>query len=367
MNSHNFYNELVRQGLTMFCGVPDSCLKELCACITEHAPRERHIIAANEGNALALAAGHYMATGSPAVVYMQNSGLGNIVNPLLSLLDEEVYRIPALLIIGWRGEPGVHDEPQHVKQGKLTLPLLDTMGVASDILTSESQIATACEYMQRTGKPCALVVRKGTFEPYAGSKTPSAYQMSREAAIRCVLEHLDARDIVVSSTGMISREVYENRSSHEKDFLTVGGMGHASSIALGIALNKPGRRVFCLDGDGAFLMHMGAAPVIASLRLSGFKHVIFNNEAHDSVGAQPTVMSGVDLPQLLKGCGYGKVYLATSPQEIEEVWADFYNADVPALLEIRVSTGSRKDLGRPRERPEENKRDFMSFIQSDHV
>ena len=363
MNASKFYEALKEHGINMFCGVPDSLLKDFCACVTDSTPAERNIITANEGNALAVAAGHYLATGKPAVVYMQNSGLGNIVNPLLSLTDEKVYNIPALLIIGWRGEPGVHDEPQHVKQGKLTLPLLETMGIEYKILEYVSQIPEAFDYMERTNKPFAFVVKKGTFEPFPKEKAEPKYSLAREDAIKKVVSLMKEKDIVVSTTGMISRELYENRETHEKDFLTVGSMGHASSIAFGVAINKPDRKVFCFDGDGAFLMHMGAMPVIASRKLQNLKHIVFNNEAHDSVGGQPTVMGCVDIASVAKGCGCNKVYQVQTLEEIEGVWNEFYNLTEPCLLEIKVKSGARKDLGRPKEKPVENKQAFMTFVK----
>ena len=363
MKADELYDALAKQGLDMYCGVPDSLLKEFCACVSARSLTGRNIIAANEGNALALAAGHYLATGHPAVVYMQNSGLGNVVNPLLSLTDEEVYRIPALLLIGWRGEPGVHDEPQHVKQGKLTLPLLETMGIPYEILSDLSQVEDVCRAMMTSGKPHALVVRKGLFEAYSRAALPHREGMVREEAIRLVTTLMGERDLVVSTTGMISRELYESRETHERDFLTVGSMGHASSIALGIALAKPERKVFVFDGDGAFLMHMGAAAVVASCRAGNLKHIVFNNEAHDSVGAQPTVMGGVDLPRLAQALGYAKDFCARTPEELRQAWDEFYGSEAPCLLEIKVTCGSRKDLGRPKEKPWENKERFEQFIQ----
>ena len=363
MNANSLFETLKKNGVDLFCGVPDSLLKDFCACVTDNTSTEQNIITANEGNALALAAGHYLATGKPAVVYMQNSGLGNIVNPLLSLVDEEVYNIPVLLIIGWRGEPEIHDEPQHVKQGKLTLPLLDVMGTKYEILEDLSQVDSAFKYMQKNNKPFAFVVKKGTFEPSPKQQNQSQFNLSREDAIKQVVSLLKDTDIVVSTTGMISRELYENRSSHEKDFLTVGSMGHASSIAFGIALSKPQKKVFCFDGDGAFLMHMGAIPVIASRNLPNFKHILFNNEAHDSVGGQPTVMNSVNVVDVVSGCGYKYVYQAYSLDDILQIWSDFYASDGPSLLEIKVKSGSRKDLGRPKERPAENKKAFMKFIE----
>ena len=360
----DFYNALIQNKLDTFYGVPDSLLKEMCACIMDKTPFQRNIIAANEGNALAMAAGHYLATSNPAVVYMQNSGEGNIINPMLSLMDEEVYQIPALLVIGWRGEPGIHDEPQHIKQGKLTLPLLETMGIKYEILENVNQVDGAIQYMKSTNKPFAFIVKKGLFDIYPNKPKPQIkYPLIREKAIQIVLKKLKEKDIVVSTTGMISREIYENRLTHEKDFLTVGSMGHASSIALGIALEKEDRKVFCFDGDGACLMHMGAMAVIASRKPKNFKHIVFNNESHDSVGAQPTVMSQVDLPTLAKSVGYKNVFSVQTEQELEIAWPKFYYSDEIAMLEIKIKAGARKDLGRPKEKPFENKNAFMNFLK----
>lgn len=362
LNTSDFYRALHTCGFDFFCGVPDSLLKDLCACITDNTPHHKHIITANEGNALAVASGYYLATRKPAVVYMQNSGLGNIVNPLLSLTDEAVYQIPALLIIGWRGEPNCPDEPQHIKQGQKTLPLLDVLDIQYDILTDISQIHKAYAYMLEHQKPYALVVPKKTFEAYAKKASSPKYILSREEAITQIVSLLGKDDAVVSTTGMISRELYENRLTHEKDFLTVGSMGHASSIALGIALARPEQKVFCFDGDGAMLMHMGAVPVISSQQLSNFKHIVFNNEAHDSVGAQPTVMGRVDLVKTVMGMGYEKVFQVETIDQINDVWSEFYYHQGMCLLEVKVNCGSRKDLGRPKEKPIDNKISFMNFL-----
>lgn len=363
LKTNDFLNALKKEKIDFFCGVPDSLLKDLCAFMNKNCSSENNIITANEGNALALAAGHYLATGYPGAVYMQNSGLGNIINPLLSLVDEDVYQLPVLLIIGWRGEPDVPDEPQHVKQGKLTLPLLDTMKIKYEILKSTDQIKSACAYIKKENKPFAFIVKKGTFDTFPYEPVPSPYTLSRETAIKEIITLMKPDDITVSTTGMISRELYENRQSHEKDFLTVGSMGHASSIAFGIALKKTERKVFCFDGDGAFLMHMGAIAVIASRTPKNFKHIIFNNEAHDSVGGQPTVASTINIPKIAKNCGYKKVYTAKTLEELHTLWNNFYNSDGPCLLEIKVKRGARKDLGRPKEKPVENKRVFMNFIR----
>ncbi len=377
MKAEYFKEKLERQGITAYYGVPDSLLKSFCAYIKDNVPAEKNIIAANEGNAIGLACGHYLATGRPALVYMQNSGQGNCVNPLLSLMDEAVYSIPVLLLIGWRGEPGVKDEPQHITQGRLTLPLLETMDIPYDILsddeqTAAEQINAACTYMQRHKKAYALVVRKDTFEPYVlKKKRVSEYEMSREQAICAVAAAMNEADTVVATTGHISRELYEYRtrsgSSHSADFLTVGGMGHASSIAMGIALNRPERRIVCMDGDGAFIMHMGAAALVGNSGLRNFRHIVFNNAAHDSVGGQPTVADKVELEQLARACGYVSCHCASTEAELQLTIPGFLKEDGPSLLEIKVRTGARSDLGRPKTTPVENKRMFMSFLEEGHA
>ncbi len=364
MDTNSFFEELKKNGLDFFCGVPDSLLKNFCACIKDKVSYEKNIIAANEGNAIAIAAGHYLATEKPAVVYMQNSGEGNAVNPLLSLTDKEVYDIPVLLIIGWRGEPDKKDEPQHIKQGKVTLSLLDVIGIKYEILEDISQVSKAVQYIKKTNNSFAFIVRKGLFDTYKPqTETKNKYISERETAINAVLEKLSDTDIVVSTTGMISRELYENRQTHEKDFLTVGSMGHASSIAFGVALEKTNRKVFCFDGDGALLMHMGAVGVIASRNLKNFRHILFNNEVHDSVGGQPTVADKMNFSEIVKASGYTSVYSVTTIEELEKVWSDFYNNEGTNFLEIKVKSGHREDLGRPKEKPAENKKVFTEYLR----
>ncbi|MBE6266383.1 MAG: phosphonopyruvate decarboxylase [Prevotella ruminicola] len=385
-----FYQELAAYGINFYTGVPDSLLKNLCAYVTDHA--DHHIIAANEGGAMGIAAGHYLATGQIPVVYMQNSGEGNIINPLASLVDKEVYNIPVLLVIGWRGKPGVHDEPQHVKQGKVTLSLLETMGIPYSVLSKEEheaslQIKQAVESMQQSKECYALIIEKDTFEPYQLS-TVTAHpelSLSREEAIGIVASAIGPKDVIVSTTGMISRELFEyrtrNHQGHERDFLTVGSMGHASQIALGIALEKPDRRVWCFDGDGAAIMHLGGMAIVGSQAPGNYVHVVFNNGAHDSVGGQPTVGLDIDLPTIAKAAGYKQVVSVSSKEELErcldflrpfsskrpEVERARHDNDggnfSPLLLEIRVQKGNRKDLGRPTTTPIENKEALMDFLK----
>ena len=368
-----FYNLLKEHGIDCFCGVPDSLLKNFCAYVTDNTDAKHHTITANEGNAIGLAAGHYLATNKPALVYMQNSGEGNCVNPLLSLVDEDVYNIPVLLVIGWRGEPGVHDEPQHVKQGKVTLSLLDTMCIKYSVLEDNNDkvtevLNTAFDYMNSTKKPYTLIVRKGLFADYKlQNQKVNNYTLSREEAISEVIKALPKSSVIVSTTGMISRELYElrvkNNQSHESDFLTVGSMGHASSIALGIALEKDNREVFCFDGDGAAIMHLGAMAVNASKDLKNFKHIIFNNYAHDSVGGQPTVSYNINYKDVALALGYKKAYTVSSKEELEQILPTFIQEKEMSLLEIKVKKGARKDLGRPKESPQVNKELFMDFLK----
>ena len=373
----DFFIEALREkGIDCFAGVPDSLLKNICAYITDHFDAAHNIITANEGAAVGLAAGHYLATGQPACVYMQNSGEGNIINPLASLTDEEVYNIPVLLLIGWRGRPGIHDEPQHVKQGKVTTGLLNVMGVNYDVLSKEED--KAAKQIEKAVKSLAnkevfaLVIEKDTFEDYKLQNVEvNNLTMSREEAIQTVAAALGEKDCIVSTTGMISRELFEYRATmnqgHERDFLTVGSMGHASQIALGIALAQPARRVWCFDGDGATIMHMGSMAIVASKVPKNYVHEVFNNGAHDSVGGQPTVGLKIDLPTVAKAVGYPKSYSVSSKDELQKLLTSSFlhqtSCDGPILLEIKVKKGNRKNLGRPTTTPIQNKEALMAFLQ----
>lgn len=368
-----FFIEALREkGIDCFAGVPDSLLKNICAYITDHFDAAHNIIAANEGAAVGLAAGHYLATGQPACVYMQNSGEGNIINPLASLTDQEVYNIPVLLLIGWRGRPGVHDEPQHVKQGKVTTGLLNVMGVNYEVLSKEED--KAAKQIEKAAKALAnkevfaLVIEKDTFEDYKLQNVEvNDLSMSREDAIQTVAAALGEKDCIVSTTGMISRELFEYRAAmnqgHERDFLTVGSMGHASQIALGIALAQPERRVWCFDGDGAAIMHMGSMAIVANKAPKNYVHVVFNNGAHDSVGGQPTVGLKIDLPAVAKAVSYKAIYSVETKEYLQELLEKLKAQDGPVLLEVKVRKGNRKDLGRPTTTPIQNKEALMSFLK----
>lgn len=370
INPAFFIEKLREGGIDCFAGVPDSLLKSMCAYITDHLDASHHIVTANEGAAVGLAAGHYLATGQPACVYMQNSGEGNIINPLASLTDREVYNIPVLLLIGWRGRPGVHDEPQHVKQGKVTTGLLNVMGINYEVLAkeedkAENQIAKAIQAL-RNKEVFALVIEKDTFDDYKLLKAEvNNLTMSREEAIQTVTAALGEKDCIVSTTGMISRELFEYRAAmnqgHEHDFLTVGSMGHANQIALGIALAQPERRVWCFDGDGAVIMHMGSMAIVADKAPKNYVHVVFNNGAHDSVGGQPTVGLKIDLPAVARSVGY-KITISVSSKEDLLNELSTLNAEGPILFEVKVKKGNRKDLGRPTTTPIQNKDALMDFL-----
>jgi len=357
-----FLTALQKAGIDFFTGVPDSLLKAFCAAVSDTCG-DSHVIAANEGGAVALAAGHWLAASSPALVYMQNSGQGNAVNPLASLADPDVYSIPMVLLVGWRGEPGVKDEPQHVKQGKITLSLFETLGIPASVLPDDepAALALAADAVRRAvaeSRPVALVARKGLFAPRALQRKPADIaSLRREEAVETILRALPPRAVVVSTTGMISREVYETRErlghGHSRDFLTVGSMGHALMIALGIAKAQPDRPVVCLDGDGASIMQMGNLAIAGQSGCANLRHIVLNNAAHDSVGGQPTVGGAIDLPAIAAACDY-RVAPALD--------ALFAPSPAPSFLEIRVAKGARPDLGRPKEPPQANKALFMETL-----
>ncbi|MBQ9238988.1 MAG: phosphonopyruvate decarboxylase [Treponema sp.] len=373
-----FYDALVAHGTDFFAGVPDSLLKNFCAYVTDNAPADRHIISANEGSATALAAGYHFATGKIPLIYMQNSGEGNMINPLLSLADPDVYSVPLLILIGWRGEPGVHDEPQHIKQGKVTCALLDAMQVPYEILTDDeaalpAQLDKAYSHITAHSAPYALVIRKGTFADYTlQNNIPVNAEMKREEAIERIMLAASDRTAFISTTGMASRELYELREKHghghERDFLTVGSMGHASQIALAVAMQKSTRPIFCLDGDGAAIMQMGGMATVGTRKPTNLVHFVLNNGAHDSVGGQPTVGLEIDLPAIAKACGYERIYSVETAKDLDSALAEIKSTfdggkNALTFVEVKVAKGARKDLGRPKSTPQENKAALMAFLK----
>ncbi len=376
IDTKDFYDYMINKGLDFYVGVPDSLLKDLCAYIKKNTDQTHNITAANEGNAIGIASGYHIATGKFPVVYMQNSGIGNAINPLLSLADEEVYKIPMLLIIGWRGEPNTKDEPQHKKQGKVTKALLDAAGIDYIILDNENeghwkkQVDGIIDYLNHQGKSIALIVKKDSFSKYELEKAESKYTIVREQALECILSSISDKDIIVSTTGKTSREIFELRekssSGHANDFLTVGSMGHTSSIAFGMSIGTD-KNIYCIDGDGSFLMHMGGLAISASIAKKNFKYILINNGAHESVGGQPTIAFDINIKEIIKNMGFDHVYVASTLKDINlNMKKMASNPELSALI-INTKQGSRKDLGRPTLTPEQNKLDLMKKLSKTKI
>ena len=370
------YFEFIRSlGIEFFSGVPDSLLKSFCGYINDNV-KDDHIISANEGNAIGMAIGYHIASGKIPLVYMQNSGLGNAVNPIISLADKEIYSIPMLIMIGWRGEPGKKDEPQHLKQGRVMISMLEAMELEYFIISGNAKqdydsTRKAYDLALETSTPVAIVVTKDAFSSYSYNKINNNKIIfpvnSREEALKSIIKTIPSDSLVVSTTGMISREIFEARESlkqgHEKDFLTVGGMGHASSIAYTLSkYSSKSRMTFCIDGDGAAIMHMGALSNIGNSGDKNFKHILINNGCHDSVGGQETLGFDIDFEKLVSSLGYNFVQFKNQIS-LEENILSLVNACGPSFLEIKVPPGSRANLGRPTTSPVENKIAMKKFLR----
>lgn len=362
-------------GADFYTGVPDSQLKALCNYLMDEygINQKHHIIAANEGNCTALAAGYHLATGKVPVVYMQNSGEGNIINPVASLLNDKVYAIPCIFIIGWRGEPGVHDEPQHIYQGEVTVKLLDDMGIKSYIIgkeTTEEELTNVMSDFNevlKSGNDVAFVVRKGAITYDGKVEYRNDNTMVREEIIQHIAK-VSGEEPVISTTGKASRELFETRTangqSHKYDFLTVGSMGHSSSIALGVAINKPETKIWCVDGDGAVLMHMGSMAVIGANSPKNMVHIVINNGAHETVGGMPTVASKIDMVAIAKACGYPNAVCVDDFETLDKELVNAKKRNELTLIEVKCSIGARDDLGRPTTTARENKEGFMEYLRT---
>lgn len=369
-----FYDVLIQNNIDYFTGVPDSQLKAFCDYVMQkQGIGKNHIIAPNEGNAVALAAGYHIATGKIGMVYMQNSGLGNAVNPIASLTDQEVYGIPVMYMIGWRGQPGVKDEPQHVKQGKITLELLELLNIKYFVIKKTSELADIIRILDEEfkealakGQSVAFVVEKDSLEACGKMKNENANHLSREEAIKVIVDSIEQDSVIVSTTGKASRELFEYRENtnqgHEKDFLTVGSMGHASMISLAVTENS-NKKVVCIDGDGSLIMHTGAAALIGSRKPKNLVHILMNNGAHETVGGMPTISYDIDWENCVKAFGYKNAYKAVNETEITEAVKKAQKEVGPILIEIMVNTASRNELTRPSIKPIDNKKDIMAFIK----
>lgn len=362
-------------GADFYAGIPDSQLKELCNFLMNKygIDARHHVIAANEGNCVAIAAGYHLATGRVPVVYLQNSGQGNVINPVVSLLNDKVYAIPVVFIIGWRGEPGVYDEPQHVFQGEITLRLLEDMGIDAYAIgkeTSDEELSTVMEIYKGNlvkGKSVAFVIKKGAISYDKKIDYVNTNAMIREEVIKHIV-NASGENPVVCTTGKASRELFETRvtncQSHKYDFLTVGSMGHSSSIAMGIAVNKPNVKVWCIDGDGAVLMHMGALAVLGTNAPSNMIHIIINNCSHETVGGMPTVASNIDLVSIAKACGYPNAVCVNTYEDLDRELKLAKSRNELSLIEVKCAIGSRADLGRPTTTTIDNKCCFMEYLKN---
>lgn len=372
MKADKLLQALEQRGIHTIIGVPDSTLKQFCDGLQNYKGNINHYVPVNEGAAVGLAVGSYLADGKPACVYMQNSGIGNAVNPIASLANRDVYGIPMLFLVGWRGEPGVKDEPQHVFQGKITCKLFEVLSIPYEVIDKdttweqmESILTEAFETLSG-GEQFAIIVRKGTFEKDVPYTWENGNTLNREEALATILKEGGHEAILVSTTGKISRELYEQSDAlygtHENIFMTVGGMGHASMIALGIAKKRPKEKIICIDGDGAALMHMGALAFISSQSPENFVHIIINNQSHESVGAMPTGCQKINFSELAKNVGYSWTIRVSTLEELTKVLRNIDEQKGPILVEVLVSLDSRADLGRPRESARENKEAFMEYI-----
>ena len=369
-------------GISFAAGVPDSLLKNFCNVVETVFTENKHIVAANEGSAVALGVGHYLGSGELPLVYMQNSGLGNAVNPLVSLCDDRVYGIPTVMLIGWRGElledgSQLRDEPQHAKQGEITPAMLDVMNIPYITLDektdlSSGQVERLVTIAKTELRPVAILARKGSFAPTKSRVQNRTKDFpKREQIIEGILNLVPQDSVVVGTTGYTSREIFEYRSrfgeEHSSDFLTVGGMGHANSIAVGVANANPEKTVVCIDGDGACLMHMGG--FTESAKIPNLIHVLINNGVHDSVGAQDHSGKNLNFSNLASLFGYSKAFRVENMKQLSSCMTDLSNSagSGPYFVEVMSTAGARDDLGRPKSSPKQNKRALMTLLATEET
>ncbi len=375
MKIEEFVYKLHESGIETITGIPDSTLSQFCDYIENNGNNlfKSHIVTENEGGAVGIAIGEYLATGKAACVYMQNSGLGNIANPITSLAHQDVYGIPMLFLIGWRGEPGIQDEPQHKFMGRITIRMLELLEIDYSIIDNGTTMQELNDIFRKAeksfscNKQFAIVIKKGTFDKRELCTYRNGQELAREDAIREIVRWMQDDDLIVSTTGKISRELYEQmdsvRGNHKQVFLTVGGMGHAKMIAYGIAQRRGGQRVICLDGDGAVLMHMGGLAIIGQHPLNNLVHICLDNEAHESVGGMPTGAAGLDYCKIARDSGYPYVYEAETKAVLSEILKEVRNREELSFIQVKAAIGSRAELTRPKESPEENKRAFMDTME----
>lgn len=354
VNQQFLFDSLREMGVDFFTGVPDSLLNNFCLYLTENLPASQHVMAANEGNAIGIAAGHYLATGHIPVVYMQNSGIGNATNPLLSLSHDSVYGIPMVLVIGWRGDPAVGDHAQHRKQGELTPVLMKDMDIPYQILDADETVvekfAWAVAKAREISSPVALIAKKAILtEKVKKQDYPASELMNREEAISAVLDIIGPDAIYLATTGRATRELHENLkvrgwADAGKEFLNVGAMGHLSSVGLGIALAKPDKKVIVFDGDAAAVMHMGSLATNCRYPASNLIHLVLNNGVNESVGGQKSSGQVVNLTGIAAACGYQNPGKALSTKEEIAAFLEEPQNGTPRFIDLYVRQGIRSDM-----------------------
>ena len=362
-----FNHCFLKNGVDYFTGVPDSTLKEWLKLIF-YSGKFTNRIASNEGAAISNASRYYLATGNIGVVYLQNSGLGNCINPLTSLTDPEVYGIPMIMLIGWRGIPGQKDEPQHKKMGAITKEMLKVLGIPYSILNDDNyiqEINKSVELAKLNKKPYALIISPGFFDKYSDcTRSNNSTRMNREESIRSIVSIVKDNDIILSTTGKTSRELYEvcsdNNRGHSNNFYNVGSMGHVGAIGLEVALQKSKRLTFIFDGDGALIMHMGTLASIGEYQPKNLVHIVFDNESHESTGGQPTLSKAIDIAGVMRSCNYKQVEVVSDKASLIGILNTSISG--PLGVVIKITSFSRKNLGRPTSTPEETKTRFMEWI-----
>ena len=365
----NLINELKKININFYTGVPDSLMSEFSKSLHFDFNNEGHIISTNEGSALATGMGYHLATGETPLIYMQNSGLGNFINPYTSLMHQDVYDIPFLLLVGWRGEPGIKDEPQHVFQGKITKDLLNLLEIDTYKVGPKTQLSKIIEKIEKNlqnRRPIALLIQKNTFIKDSRSFEVNLELPKRKDALSSLVKMFDKNSLFISTTGKLSRELFELRVENQlpnDDFYTVGGMGHASAITFGLLQKIKKRKIICLDGDGSILMHTGNLSLIGNGEFENFVHIVFNNSSHESVGGQPNNFKNLDRKGLFGSLGYKNFFLINNIEELEKI--NLNNLTGPIYLEIKVQNSSDPDLMRPNKTPIENKLNFIERINNE--
>ena len=354
VNQEQLFKSLQEQGIDFFTGVPDSLLNDFCLYLCSHYGNDRHIMAANEGNAIAIATGYYLATGKIPVVYMQNSGIGNATNPLLSLAHPTVYGIPMILVIGWRGDPAIKDHAQHKKQGELTPVLMKDLDIPYDILDNEETVIDkfrwAAAKSQDISAPVALIAKKGILtQKEKHQDYPKSTLMNREEAISAVIDVFGSDAIYLGTTGRATRELHEQLKLHNigvgHEFQNVGSMGHVSSVALGMAIARPDKKIIVFDGDAAAVMHLGSLATIGRYQPINLIHILLNNGVNESVGGQPSAGYVVDMTSVAKACGYLTTeQFVVSKNELKAAVRILSQGEKPCFIDVHVRQGIRNDM-----------------------